>query len=254
MKKKFNEYLIDDDSAVTISSQMMQVISEDKKASWLACINPHSYVTAQSDYHFSVALQNADWLIPDGIGIVMFSAISGEKVHQRVAGGDVFYELNQKMSSGVGKTAYFLGSTEATLEKIKIYMAKNFPKIEVVGTFSPPFRDSFDSEDTSDMVRRINAVSPDVLWVGLTAPKQEKWLNENINLLDVKVAGAVGAVFDFCAGNIQRAPLWMQRTGLEWLHRSLSSPSKLGKRNAISNPIFLYFMVRTWLAKLWRIK
>jgi len=249
MKKKFNEYLVDDYSAVTISSQMMQSISEDKKARWLACINPHSYVTAQSDSRFSVALQNADWLIPDGIGIVIFSAISGEKVKQRVAGWDVFYELNQKMNSAGGKTAYFLGSTEATLEKIKIYMAKEFPKVEVVGTFSPPFRDAFDSEDTSAMVSRINAVSPDVIWVGLTAPKQEKWLNDNINSLDVKVAGAIGAVFDFCAGNVQRAPLWMQRTGLEWLHRSLSSPSRLGKRNMISNPIFVGIMFKNWLFK-----
>ena len=104
-----------------------------------------------------------------------------------------------------------------------------FPNIEVVGDFSPPFKSAFDSQDTLKMVSAINSVSPDVLWVGLTAPKQEKWLYENIESLDVKFAGAVGAVFDFCAGNVQRAPNWMQASGLEWFHRSISSPKSLGK-------------------------
>mgnify|MGYP000885083315 CR=1 FL=1 len=252
MNKNFSGYFIADESSVSLSDKMLHSIMENKKPRWLACINPHSYVTAESDRPFAVALSNADWLIPDGIGVVIFSALIGERLGQRVTGWDVFYDLSYKMNQAGNMSVFFLGSTESNIEAIKGYMGKEFPNINFIGGFSPPFKESFDKNDTAEMVAQINAVSPDVLWVGLTAPKQERWLNENIDNINVKVAGAIGAVFDFCSGNVKRAPIWMQRCGIEWLHRSLSSPSRLGKRNAISNPIFIYLMIKKWLSKVRR--
>lgn len=252
MKKNFSEYMVEGESSATLSSKILHSMKENKKSRWLACINPHSYVKAESDSSFAVALRNADWLIPDGIGVVIFSTLVGERIERRVTGWDVFYDLSFKMNQVGNMSVFFLGSTMSNIEAIKGYMGKEFPNINFVGGFSPPFKDSFDKNDTAEMIAQINSVSPDVLWVGLTAPKQEKWLNENINNIDVKVAGAIGAVFDFCSGNVKRAPIWMQKYGLEWLHRSLSSPSRLGTRNAISNPIFIYLMIKKWLSKVGR--
>ncbi|MFL2726074.1 MAG: WecB/TagA/CpsF family glycosyltransferase [Gammaproteobacteria bacterium] len=248
MKKKFAEYVINDESSKIISREILSSIeTEERKPKWLATINPHSYVTSQSDHKFSIALKNSDWLVPDGIGIVIFSTLYGSKLSQRVTGWDIFSNLNKCLNQLKGKTVFFLGSTNETLSNISIYMKDNYPQIKVVGMLSPPFKEEFNQKETEDMIKQINLVSPDVLWVGLTAPKQEKWIYENINNLNISFAAAIGAVFDFCAGNVSRAPKWVQDFGLEWLHRSLMSPTRLGKRNFTSNPIFVFIIIKKWM-------
>ena len=128
-------------------------------------------------------------------------------------------------------------SSQSTLYKFKKQLSQDFYSI-IVGFYSPPFKAEFSEEENRDIIQAINDFSPDVLFIGMTAPKQEKWTYQHKGDLDAKVICAIGAVFDFYAGNTPRAPQWMVSTHLEWLYRSIKS-YRLLKRNLISNPIFL---------------
>ncbi|MGH1454588.1 MAG: WecB/TagA/CpsF family glycosyltransferase [Paracoccaceae bacterium] len=212
----------------------------------MACLNPHSYVVARTDQPFSAALQNMDWLIPDGTGVVKAAKWLGKPLNGRVTGPDVF-EQTLRIQNANGGSVFFLGASEGTLTKIRERLARDFPNVTLAGTYSPPFKSEFSDADNAAMIAAVNAASPDLLWVGMTAPKQEKWLAAHRDQLNVGAAGAVGAAFDFFAGTVKRSPLILQKMGLEWLHRSLMSPGRLGKRNATSNPKFLAEVLKTKL-------
>ena len=137
-------------------------------------------------------------------------------------------------------SVFFLGSTEDTLTAICERMSKDWPNIRVAGIFSPPFKATFSDEDIELMVHRINMVEPDVLWVGMTAPKQEEWIYKVLPQLNVRFAAAVGAVFDFYTGRIKRPHPLFRRLGLEWLPRLLQEPGRLWRRTFASAPIFLW--------------
>ena len=191
------------------------------------------------DPEFSNALNVSDWLVPDGAGIVIASRILGGRITYRITGSDIFQGIHHRLKH-VGAKVYFLGSTENTLRAICNKMAIDWPRIRIVGTYSPPFKPAFSREDTRGMLAAVNAAAPDVLWVGMTAPKQEKWLFENRSNLNVQFAGAVGAVFDFYTGRVKRSPPVFQRLGLEWLPRLILEPQRLWNRNFVSTPKFLY--------------
>lgn len=123
------------------------------------------------------------------------------------------------------------------------------PKIQLAGTCSPPFKESFSAEDIDAMIASVNAANADILWVGLSAPKQEKWIYENRDRLNVKFIGAVGAVFDFYAGNVRRSPPIFQKMGLEWLPRLLQQPRRLWRRMFVSAPVFVWHVLKSWLKK-----
>ena len=203
-------------------------------------INPHSYVTAKKDAEFKLALQGSDVLIPDGSGIVLAAKIiNGEKII-KIAGADLHQHLLGKLNMK-GGSVFYMGASQETLDKIKARLFSDFPNINV-GVYSPPFKESFNHNDNVKIIEKINSFKPDVLFIGMTAPKQEKWVHQNKEKLNFKVACSIGAVFDFYAGNTKRAPQWMIDFGLEWLHRSLLS-WRLAKRNFISNPIFIKDMM-----------
>ena len=218
-------------------------ILEGSYCKLLSCINPHSYVVSLHDSEFSKALNGSDWLIPDGTGILIASKLHGGRINQRITGSDIFHGIHNRMNITGGKV-FFLGSSETTLNRIYNRMRIDWPKIQVVGTFSPPFKASFSQNDNREMLTAVNAVSPDVLWVGMTAPKQEKWLFRNRELLNVKFAGGVGAVFDFYIGKVKRPHPMIQQCGLEWLPRLIREPRKLWSRSFISTPKFLYMLAK----------
>jgi len=159
---------------------------------WLACLNPHSYVVALDDPAFAKALHEADWLVPDGQGIVLASRLLGGAIRRRVTGSDIFAGVNRHLNDAGGRSVFFLGSTEETLAAIRARMAVDYPRVRVAGTWSPPFKPEYTAAENEAMLAAINAAAPDVLWVGMTAPKQEKWLHANRARLDVKFAAAVG--------------------------------------------------------------
>lgn len=206
---------------------------------WLACLNPHSYAVAKTDPLFATALQSADWLVPDGAGILLGSRILGGNIRTRITGSDVFEGLHRRMNAaGVG-SVFFLGATEETLAAIRRKMAVDYPNIRVAGTYSPPFKADYSEAELAAMCGAVNAAAPDVLWVGMTAPKQEKWIHANRHRLDVRFAGAIGAVFDFYIGRVKRSHPLFQRLGLEWLPRLIQQPRRLWRRMLVSAPIFL---------------
>lgn len=204
-------------------------------------INPHSYVVSLKDADFKKALQNSDVLLPDGIGIVWAASFLNNNKIAKIAGYDLFIHLLKKLDSEKG-SCFFLGSSKDTLEKINTQMSKDYPGIKVE-YFSPPFKTSFSLEENQIMIDSINRFKPDVLFVGMTAPKQEKWVFVNSIHIQSKVICSIGAVFDFYAGNVKRAPNWVIGLGLEWLHRSLSS-WRLAKRNILSNPKFIFDVLK----------
>lgn len=210
-----------------------------KKARILATANPHSLVVANKDPIFLEALWNSDYVIPDGFGIVLASKLLGGQIRKQITGPDVFMALSQRWNREKGKSYFFLGSSEEVLGKIRTKMALFFPNITVTGTFSPPFRD-LTEEDNEKMIEMINGSRATALWVGITAPKQEKWIHQHRDRLDVPFIGAVGALFDFFAGTKNLPPQWVQQMGFIWLYRLFKEPKRLWRRTFISAPIFLY--------------
>jgi len=207
------------------------------------CANPHSLMTAYGDPLFRRALLSADLLTPDGSGIVLASRILGGAITERVTGSDIFHGLNRLLDRSREGSCFFLGTNETTLREIQRRMALDYPGLRFAGSYAPPYKPEFSVEDSRRMVAAVNAVEPDVLWVGMTAPKQEKWIYRHREELRVKFIGAIGAVFDFYAGTVKRSHPAFQRLGLEWLPRLLREPRRLWRRNLISSPKFIAMVI-----------
>ena len=246
-------------------------------------INAHSYNTALKDEAFAEALTKGDVLIPDGASIVMACKFLKAKSRpkERIAGWDLFvHEMsrvngNDNVNDNFGvnveslgvsvegdssqaqnveslgfrgerrkKKVMFLGSSEKVLVLIKERAAVDYPNVEVV-TYSPPYKPEFTDEENAEMVRAINEAKPDLLWIGMTAPKQEKWAYKHWGELDIDChVGTIGAVFDFYAGTMKRAPLWWQEHSLEWLYRLLKEPKRMWRRYLVGNALFLWNVVK----------
>jgi len=201
-------------------------------------INPHSYCEAKKDTLFAEALISSDVLLPDGTGIVLAAKLlTGLKIN-KIAGADIHQYLLEQANSQ-GQKVFYLGAATKTLQLIKIKIQKEYPNIKIA-TFSPPFKTEFSIQDTKEMIAMVNAFQPTILFVGMTAPKQEKWVYMNQNKIDANVIVSIGAVFDFYAGTVRRSsPFWI-KIGLEWLPRLLRDPKRLWKRNFVSTPCFLW--------------
>lgn len=215
-------------------------------------INAHSYNTARKDELFAEALTNGDVLIPDGVSIVKacrwIKAKSLPK--ERIAGWDLFeFEMNKLEECGrtlrsPQRTVMFMGSSQKVLDLIVKRAAEVYPHLNIV-TYSPPYKPEFSEEDNKAIIEAINAVDPDLLWIGMTAPKQEKWTYSHWNELNIHChVGTIGAVFDFFAGTVERAPMWWQCHGLEWLYRLLKEPKRMWRRYIIGNTLFLWNMLK----------
>lgn len=245
-------------------------------------INAHSFNTAKKDKLFAEALTNGDALIPDGVSIVKacrrIKAKSQPK--ERIAGWDLFeFEMNKLEECGIRNeecgvnnssldnsqsasadnsklktqnskfrehplTVMFMGSSQKVLDLIVKRAAEVYPHLKVV-TYSPPYKPEFSDEDNKAIIEAINAADPDLLWIGMTAPKQEKWTYTHWKELNIHChVGTIGAVFDFFAGTVERAPMWWQRHGLEWLYRLLKEPKRMWRRYIIGNALFLWNMTK----------
>lgn len=210
-------------------------------------INAHSYNTALKDPLFAKALMKGDVLIPDGASIVKACKWlnAKSKPKERIAGWDLFVhemselEKDANSNSKDSKKVMFMGSSERVLGLIKIKSAEIYPNLEVV-TYSPPYKPEFSKEDNAAIVTAINSENPDLLWIGMTAPKQEKWTYTHWNELNIHChVGTIGAVFDFFAGTAKRAPQWWQDHSLEWLYRLMIEPKRMWRRYIIGNSLFI---------------
>lgn len=210
-------------------------------------INPHSYCVAEKDKKFKDALLSSDILIPDGIGIVhAVRFLNGSKIN-RITGTDMHQHLLLMAEQNALKV-FYLGSNNNTLEKISSRILIKFQSIKV-GYYSPKFKKEFSEVDNLEMINAINKFSPDILFVGMTAPKQEKWVYSNRDKLDVKIISSIGAVFDFYAGSVNRAPDFMINLGFEWFYRLIKEPKRLWKRYLLNNTKFVFYVFKEKLSK-----
>ena len=219
----------------------------DQKLKTLVCINPHSFVVALKDKSFLKSLKSSDIIIPDGQGIVLASKVLGGNISKRLSGPDIFKALLDEANIKGGLSCFFLGSSEETLNKISHKFKIEYPNIHLCGTFSPPFKDEFSDQDNELMISAINEAKPNILWVGLTAPKQEKWISHNKKRLNVNFIGAVGAVFDYYASNRTNINPLLKILGFSnenFLSRFWSNPRKFWPRLFVSNPIFLFYIFK----------
>jgi N-acetylglucosaminyldiphosphoundecaprenol N-acetyl-beta-D-mannosaminyltransferase len=236
------------------SKEALQQIPDGKV--FINTINAHSFNVAQKDELFAEALANGDYLIPDGASIIkacrMLKAKSQPK--ERIAGWDLFDFEMQRLEGkskelGVKGKVMFMGSSEKVLTKIQERCALDYPNLEVM-TYSPPYKPEFSDEDNAAIIKAINNADPDLLWIGMTAPKQEKWTYRHWKDLNIHChVGTIGAVFDFYAGTAKRAPKWWQDHSLEWLYRLCIEPKRMWRRYLLGNPLFLYNVLKEKIGK-----
>ncbi len=201
----------------------------------------HGIWEAHKDADFRAMLNSADLWAPDGIAPVAVAKLKGFRGAERTPGADImkaFFELADKK----GYSSFFYGDTDDTLTALKENIGEKYPGHRIAGFFSPPFRPLTPEEDER-VVRMINEARPDVLWVGLGLPKQDRWIFEHKDRLKVPVAIGVGAAFLFLSGKVKRVPGWVGRSGLEWVWRFMKEPRKLWRRDLIEGPQFVWHVL-----------
>ena len=231
------------DLTILTEKEEVRKIGDGKLLFNALCAN--SFNVAQKDGLLAEAMSHGDYLIPDGASILWacrwLKAKSQPK--ERIAGWDLFEIEMEKLNARGGK-CMFMGSSENVLRLIREKAAQVYPRIQVV-TYSPPYKPEFSDEDNRAIIEAINTADPDLLWIGMTAPKQEKWAWSHWEELNIHChVGAIGAVFDFFAGTAKRAPLWWQQHSLEWLFRLMKEPRRMWRRYVIGNPLFVWNIVK----------
>ena len=210
----------------------------------------HGIWVGHQDPGFRDLMNAADLFCPDGIAPVWLSRLRGDPLPERIPGADLMRAFFERANER-GYGSFFYGDTDETLTALRGRLMERYPGHRIVGTYSPPFRALTPEEDNA-IVDQINAARPDVLWVGLGLPKQERWIEEHRDRLRVPVAIGVGAAFGFLSGNVTRAPKWLGDAGFEWVWRFIAEPQKLWRRDLLDGPRFLYHGVREGLAHRWR--
>lgn len=209
----------------------------DLSGDYICVSNVHTTVTAYEDEGYRKVQNSGILAIPDGGPLSSVGQKRGFKNMKRTTGPSLMGEIF-KISASKGYRHYFYGSTDETLEKLYSVLEETYPGIQIAGMYSPPFRPMTEDEDKA-IVERINETKPDFVWVGLGAPKQEKWMAAHQGQVNGLMVG-VGAGFDYHAGNIDRAPEWMQKSNLEWVYRLLQDPKRLFGRYWHTNTKFIW--------------
>lgn len=221
---------------IDFTSQHLQDLSGD----YMCVSNVHTTVTAFEDSAYCAIQNGGIMAIPDGGPLASVGRKRGFTSMGRTAGPTYMEEI-MNISAEKGWRHYFYGATEETISKLRSELTQKHSGLEVVGMYSPPFRPLTPEED-AEVIRRINEAAPDFVWVGLGAPKQEKWMAEHQGKIRGFMVG-VGAAFDYSAGKIRRAPQWMQDHNLEWLYRLMQEPKRLFKRYLVTNTKFIWHAV-----------
>jgi len=207
------------------------------------CVTPVNCVLWAHDNYKLRTLYNTSALnLPDGVPLIWASKFLGKPIRGRVTGLDLLPEL-AKVGDKEGYRFFLLGAKEGVAQELSWQLSQRFPNLQLVGYYSPPFAEKFSKEENDKMISIINKARPNILWVSLTAPKQDLWIAEHFDRLDVNIAVGVGGAFEVTAGLINRAPLWMQKNGLEWLFRFVQEPRRLFKRYFVEAPKFIPLII-----------
>jgi N-acetylglucosaminyldiphosphoundecaprenol N-acetyl-beta-D-mannosaminyltransferase len=198
----------------------------------------HGVVESQRDETLRRIHNHAGMVTPDGMPLVWISKLKGNQHVDRVYGPDLMLALCER-SLEKGYRHFFYGGAAGVPERLAQRLKQRFPELQIAGVHSPPFRPLTQAEDEA-ITRKINDSQADIVWVGLSTPKQEKWMAAHVDRLESCVLLGVGAAFDFHAGIKRQAPRWIQRSGFEWLYRLVTEPRRLGRRYLINNPLFIF--------------
>lgn len=234
--------MVDYDRAIAV---MDQLIDRDERG--YVCAAPvHALMVAQDDAEMLAALRRSTMVVPDGMPVVWAANMLGEQLHDRVYGPELMLRYSQHSAERGHRVWLYGGRDQGSLVQLALSLRRDHPGIQVVGGYSPPFR-PLDRDEEDTVIRQINGARPDILWVGIGVPKQEKWMARMRDHLDVPVMCGVGAAFDFHAGRVSMAPGWMQERGLEWIYRTMQEPRRLLGRYLSTNPRFLAAFARQYL-------
>jgi len=203
---------------------------------YVTITNPHSVMLCRRDMAMRNATQSASLTLPDGVGIVLAARLLGYRNAGRVTGPEFMLHCCD-WGREYGYRHYLYGGGEGVAEKLADRLSAAFPGMTIAGYYCPPFRPLSEKEDAG-IVERINAASPDIVWVGLGAPKQEKWMAAHLGRVEATAMIGVGAAFDFHAGIVKWAPAWIRQMGLEWLYRLIKEPRRMWRRN-LDSPLFM---------------
>jgi N-acetylglucosaminyldiphosphoundecaprenol N-acetyl-beta-D-mannosaminyltransferase len=216
---------------------------------WVARCDPHyvcvtgvhGVMESQRDEELRRIHNAAGLVMPDGMPLVWLSHLNGFPHVERGYGPDLMLALCGR-SVTCGYRHFFYGGAEGVPEQLAANLQQRFPGLQVVGIHSPPFR-SLTPEEDKQVIQMLNQAAPDIVWVGLSTPKQEQWMAAHVGRVEAAVLIGVGAAFDFLAGRKRQAPRWMQRSGLEWLFRLLTEPRRLWRRYLVNNPLFVLLVL-----------
>lgn len=240
----FLDFEVVDQNADVLAKEIVSSMLLEPTCNSLACINPHSYALALNDKNFFRSLHNSDYMVVDGVGIVLCAKLLFRKTLVRITGFEVFTHVNHYMNLASSNRVFFLGSDEHTLSIMKKRFSKDYPNIDIVGSYSPPFLDVFNDNEVLKIAALLDNLCIDALWVGMTAPKQEKLIEDLKLHCNFKWAFAVGAVFDYYSGKLYRPSFLVRRLGLEWLFRFIQQPRKIGSRIFKSSTSFLLYCLK----------
>ena len=226
---------------IEIAAQTINTWICKGESNYVCVTGVHGVMESQREEKIRQIHNAAGMVTPDGMPLVWLSRIRGFSDVSRVYGPDLMLALCE-LSVEKGYEHFFYGGAPGVPEKLAANLQEKFPRLKVVGTYSPPFR-LLSMEEDSQVVEIINQANPDIVWVGLSTPKQELWMGEHVGKLSAPVLVGVGAAFDFHAGLKRQAPHWVQWVGMEWFYRLLSEPKRLWRRYLINNPTFILLVL-----------
>jgi N-acetylglucosaminyldiphosphoundecaprenol N-acetyl-beta-D-mannosaminyltransferase len=229
-----------------ITIARIQQWARNRDSRYVCICNVHSVVTATQDTRFGDVVRLADMATPDGAPVAWMLRKLGHSEQQRINGPDLMWKYCEQIA-GSGESIYLYGARDETLAILQRKLIAAFPSLKIAGAYSPPFRELSADEDCA-VVDTINNSGAGVVWVSLGCPKQEHWMSSHRGRVQAVMIG-VGAAFDYHAGTVSRAPLWMQRRGLEWFHRLCSQPRRLWKRYLLTNTLFVLLALRQLLSR-----
>jgi N-acetylglucosaminyldiphosphoundecaprenol N-acetyl-beta-D-mannosaminyltransferase len=203
----------------------------------------HGVMQAQEDPALLAIHQNAGMITPDGMPLVWLARRWGDQRVARTAGFDLLSAVCDR-SREHGLRHFFYGGREGVAERLAEKLRADYPGLQVVGTYTPPFRPLSEDEDRV-VIDEINVSGADIVWVGLSTPKQEYWMRDHVGRIEGATLVGIGAAYDFHVGDVKRAPPWMRDNGFEWLHRLVSEPRRLWRRYLVMAPKFVFLVLRS---------
>ncbi len=211
---------------------------EARRKGYICMAGVHGIMEAFRDSELAAIYAGSSITAPDGTPTVWVGRLQGHKAMQRVAGPDLMLEVFRRKQFA-GCTHFLYGGEEHVAEQLRERFTRLYPWARIVGTYTPPFRD-LNAEEEESLIARIRQLKPDIIWVGISTPRQERFMHRYLHLLDTTLMFGVGAAYDFHTGRIQDAPQWIKTIGMQWLHRLLQDPHRLWKRYLRNNPAFLW--------------